>query len=124
MEVEVSLSPEFVNTIPDLSSVAVKSYIILKAVENLTQPSDGFVQISYETLSIQTGIKSTKTLREAIVELTLSGWVEDYKKGGYKTTEAGRVNYSNQYKLSDKKLNQESIKKVYKKMKSERKRVD
>lgn len=117
METEVILSKEFVNYVGELSPVAVKCYIILSAAEAITNPDDGFIVISYETISSQSGIKSTKTIREAILELATNRWIIDYKRGGYKSMDDYRVNFPNRYKISRNKVDLNTAKNVYEKMK-------
>lgn len=120
MEVEVTLSKEFMNSYWELGGTAVKLYLALKGAEELTKPDDGWISFGYETFSGQAGIKSTKSVRSAQLELASKGWILDYKRGGYFVEKDHRKNFPNRYKVSNEKVSEEIILNVLKKMKREK----
>lgn len=119
MEVEITLSKEFMNSYWELSGTAIRMYLALKGAEELTKPDDGWISFGYETFSGQAGIKSTKSLRSAQIELASKGWILDYKRGGYFVEKDHRKNFPNRYKISDTKVSIETTREVLKKMKRE-----
>lgn len=119
MEVEITLSKEFMNSYWELTGTAIRMYLALKGAEELTKPDDGWISFGYETFSGQAGIKSTKSLRSAQIELASKGWILDYKRGGYFVEKDHRKNFPNRYKISDRKVSTETTREVLKKMKRE-----
>lgn len=113
----VLLSEEFVKNINELSPVAVKCYIVLREYEELKQAGDNLFGVSYDIISTMSGIKSHKTIREALLELAINRWIEEFKRGGYESIGSLKVNFPNKYKISRNKVDPNVAREVYEKMK-------
>jgi hypothetical protein len=84
-----------------LSGNAVKIYVLFKAMKNYKKNKKQIFP-SYEYISKKTGIKSNKTIANAILELIETGWIEDVKRNGFSS-------YNKYYVNSKKEINDDLI---------------
>lgn len=98
---------DFVNDIPNLSGSAVKLFDVLDFYRSKNEDKTDWIIISYETLKLFTGLGSTNSVRKAVEEIAINGWMLDYEKGGFDMVHGKRVNRSSKYRLSEEKLSQE-----------------
>lgn len=98
---------DFVNDIPNLSGSAVKLFNVLDFYRSKNEDKTDWIIISYETLKLFTGLGSTNSVRKAVEEIAINGWMLDYEKGGFDMVYGKRVNRSSKYRLSEEKLSQE-----------------
>lgn len=107
---------DFVNDIPILSGSAIKVFDVLDFYRSKNEDETDWITISYETLQLFTGLGSTNSVRKAIEELAINGWMLDYEKGGFDMVHGKRVNRSSRYRVSKEKLSQEHSLKIVKKI--------
>lgn len=107
---------DFINDIPNLSGSAVKVFDVLDFHRSKNEDKTDWVTVSYEALRLMTGLGSTNSVKKAIEEIAINGWMLDYEKGGYDMVHGKRINRSSRYRISEEKLSEKHSKKIFEKI--------
>lgn len=101
----VELLPEFVEDMPKLSKGAMKLGILFRLLRQSSSEkykgTYAWVRVGYPSIRKYTGMKSNTSIKKAMKELALLGWLEDFKRGGFQMRKGKRVNITNSYKVTD-----------------------
>ncbi len=100
----------FLEDSQNFSQPTTSVFLVLRSLVYEYSNGECWVRCSYEYITKKSNIKSTVSIRKAILELAAYGWIKDFKRGGKRKDENGNItNITNQYLLPEKRILNPSI---------------